>query len=161
MVGWTAWNSYSNKSSQPKRKLLLFPSGFILHYSIRIKSQDYNEADNAISLDHFQMRSLHYQNLWKNSSGKGVRECYLSLPQPKSLLQSDWLIFKWHLLLFYFFQNVQKQSWHWHFDKANETFTINHNTQAIYCFEWLSYRHTHSCHLQITGVFGEQMLSFT
>lgn len=69
MAEWTALNSYSNKSSQPKRKLLLFPSGFTPHYYIRIKSQDYNETDNAIPLDHFQMRTLHYQNLWKKSSG--------------------------------------------------------------------------------------------
>lgn len=89
MVGWTALNSYSNKSSQPKRKLLLFPSGFTPHYYIRIKSQDYNKTDNAIALDHFQIRTLHYQNLWKKSSGKGVGEGYLSLLQTKSLLQTD------------------------------------------------------------------------
>lgn len=73
-----------------KDKLLLFPSGFTPHYYIRIKSQDYNETDNAIALDHFQMRTLHCQNLRKKKkSGKGVGKGYLSLPQPKSLLQSD------------------------------------------------------------------------
>lgn len=110
MVGWTALNSYSNKSSQPKRKLLLFPSGFTPHYYIRIKMQDYNKTDNAIALDHFQMRTLHYQNLWKKSSGKGVGEGYFPLSQPKSLLKSDWFIFKCHLPFFYFFQMYRSKA---------------------------------------------------
>lgn len=82
MVGWTALNPYSNKSSQPKRKLLLFPSGFTPHYYIRIKSQDYNETDNAIALDHFQMRTLCYQNLWK-SSRRGWEKATFHFPSPK------------------------------------------------------------------------------
>lgn len=114
MVGWTALNSYSNKSSQPKRKLLLFPSGFTPHYYISIKSQDYNETDNAIALDHFQMRTLHYQNLWgekkKKKSQKGVGKGYLSLPQPKSLLQSNWFIFKCNLPFFYLFQMYRNKA---------------------------------------------------
>lgn len=110
MVGWTAFNSYSNKSSQPKRKLVLFPSGFTPHYYIRIKSQDYNKTDNAIALDHFQARTLCYQNLWKNSSGKGVGEGCLPLPQPKSLLHSDWFMFQSHLLFLYFFQMYRNKA---------------------------------------------------
>lgn len=94
MVEWAALNSYPNKSSQPKRKLLLFPSGFTPHYYIRIRSQDYKKKDNAIPLDHFQMRTLPYQNVKKIIS-MAVGEGYTA-PYPKSLLQSVWLIFKCH-----------------------------------------------------------------
>lgn len=102
MVEWAALNSYSNKSSQPKRKLLLFPSGFTPHYCIRIRSQDYNKKDNAIPLDHFQMRTLPYQNVKKIIS-MAVGDGYTS-PYPKSLLQSVWFIFKCH---FWFFPLLQ------------------------------------------------------
>lgn len=147
MVGWTALNSYSNKSSQAKRKLLLFPSGFTPHYYIRIKSQDYNKTHNANTFDNSQKRPLHYQNLWKKSIGKGENGGRLLSSSTAQMSPSVRMIYICHLLFFYFF----------YFFQNSLRYIVTHLSTNLYGF----HKGTHSSHLQITGVFRDQMLWFT
>lgn len=100
------WIHTQTKAVKQRANYFCFHLGS-LH--IIILRSNHNKTHNAITFDHFQKGPLHYQNLWKKSTGKGVNgESYLPVPQSKCLLQSEWFIFKCHLLFsyFYFFLNA-------------------------------------------------------
>lgn len=108
------WIHTQTKAVKQRENYFCFHLGslhiIILGSNHKITTKHTMQSDLIIfKRDHFTTKTREKNQQERRRIGQG----YLPVPQPKCLLQSEWFIFKCHLL-FYHFWMYRKKSWHFY-----------------------------------------------